>query len=242
MSNACPRSVRARLIVAVGAALFGVPAFLHGCADLGKDLPNETGPPPPTGDAPVISDVLPMRTFSGDTVQVAGVRFGATAGHVLFTGTALRGDVEATIVSWADDKITALVPAAASGPIRVQAGGIISQGAEFSTVPEVLFGRDVTPLFDFQVNGGHDCVSCHGFCEPACTGGFEILPYDRLMQGSATGIVVIPRRSASSRLIQVLLPTTPVGSRMPQSTVPFYMSDAEIQLISDWIDQGARSN
>jgi hypothetical protein len=229
------------LIVAVGAALLGALAFLHGCTDLGKDLAAETGPPPPTGNEPVISDVVPTRTFSGDTVQVAGVRFGATAGHVLFTGTALNADVEATIVSWADDKITALVPAAASGPIRVRAGELTSQGADFSTVPEVFFTTDVQPLIVLFSPPGYGCLNCHSGPEPL-PGGLSLSTYETLLAGSSIdGPVVIARRSTSSRLIQRLSPTTAVPLRMPQYG-PNYMSAAEIQLISDWIDQGARNN
>jgi hypothetical protein len=55
--------------------------------------------------------------------------------------------------------------------------------------------------------------------------------------------VIIPRRSASSRLVQRLLPTTPESLRMPQSAISApYLNDAEIQVVADWIDQGARDN
>jgi hypothetical protein len=237
-----PRFSGARRYGARSALAFSLLFLLHGCADLGKDLPNETGPPPPTGDAPSISSLIPTRTFPGDTVQVLGARFGANAGHLLFAGSS--GDVEATVISWADDKVTALVPAgAATGAVRVQAGQLTSTGSDFTAVPQVFFAADVQPLFNFGVLGGHDCVSCHGFCGSVCSGGLGIDTYDLLMTGSSIdGAVVIPRQSGTSRLIQRLLPTTPEGSRMPQPPNPLYMSAAEILLISDWIDQGARNN
>ena len=90
------------------------------------------------------------------------------------------------------------------------------------------FAADVEPLFL------HKCAGCHAF--GIAEGGFEVLPYEKLVSGPQ----VVPRLSGSSELIRRLLPTTPVAERMPQGGG--YLTDAEILKVADWIDQGARDN
>ena len=102
MSNAFPRAVRVRpgdFVVAVLGALL----LAEGCADLGDSLPSA-----PAGNSPTISELVPARTFPGDTVQVRGSGFGTTPGRVVFTSSSLRAVVDATVVTWANDRIVVL--------------------------------------------------------------------------------------------------------------------------------------
>lgn len=202
-----------------------VPAILAaGCSDFGND-----GVQPV--DSPTITDLVPMRTFPGDTVLVQGAGFGAEPGEVLFASSALRAaDASATILSWEDTRVRALVPGdVVTGDLTIRADGVESNALTFGVAPEISFSGDVVPRF---VTYG--CTGCHAF--PTVSGGLEVLPHAALVGNSA----VIPRRSSSSRLRQRLLPTTPASQRMPEGGP--YLSEAEILVIADWIDQGARDN
>lgn len=238
MSNALLREVPVRPDRLRAVAFFGVLLLAQGCADFGDGLR-----PGLAGGAPAIAELVPFRTFPGDTVQLIGSGFGTTPGRVVFTSTGLRAVVDATVVTWEDDRIVVLSPeGAGDGPVRVQVGELISQAADFATAPPRSYAGDIVPLLDYVFLGGHDCVTCH--YPEAPSGGLAVTPYASLLAGSSIdGRVVIPRRSVASRLVQRLLPSTPEPLRMPQagSNVP-YMTDAEIQVISDWIDQGAPNN
>ena len=242
VSNAFLRAIAVRLGGSFAVALLGALLLAEGCTDLGDVLPT-TSP----GDAttPSISELVPPRTFAGDTVQVLGSGFGTTPGRVVFTSNALRAVVDATVVTWQSNLIVVLSPAGAGdGPVRVQVGDLESDTAEFTVAPEVSFSNQVAVLFDFMAlgPGRYNCASCHAYCD-ICSGGLSVLPHDLLMRGDSDhGPVVIPRRSASSLLLQRLLPSQPIPYRMPQDGLPSYMPQEDIQVIADWIDQGARDN
>ncbi len=206
---------------------------LASCSDFGE--PANTAPLPVGG--PVITDLVPLRTFPGDTVLVQGAGFGVVPGEVLFESTSLRAaDVSATIVTWEDDRIRVLVPGTvAPGDVTVRVDEEESNAIAFDVATEISYSADVEPLFSNEpVPTGYGCWGCHAF--GAAEAGFTVYPYSSLISSTA----IIPRRSASSRLRQRLLPSTPVDQRMPKDGP--YMTDAQILRIADWIDQGARDN
>ncbi|HET9887218.1 MAG TPA: hypothetical protein VFR10_06855, partial [bacterium] len=104
--------------------------------------------------------------------------------------------------------------------------------------------QDVEPLWlTFQ------CMACHSSINPG--GGFRVatgnigsleLDYNAIFTTGTNPPNVIPRQSSASKMVQRILPTAGPGLRMPQDQFPRYLNDAEIQLIADWIDQGARNN
>lgn len=222
------RSVRTRVALPVLPVLLGLLAA--GCSDFGAPLRPDPAPDGEEPAGPAVDQLLPFRTFPGDTVVVAGRGFGAAPGTVTFAGPAgTRRD--ATVLSWADDRIRALVPGdAADGPVLVQVGDLETAGVAFETAAPVSFAADVAPLFDL-----YSCTVCHA--NGSSSGAFEVLPWSRLVASSA----VVPRDSRGSRLRIRLLPSTPLLQRMPEGG-PFYLNDAEILVLSDWIDQGARDN
>lgn len=210
------------LLAALGAVV------LTGCGDQGDPLAPDLDPG--GGGGPDIETLIPLRTFPGDTVVVVGSGFGEEPGTVTFAGPPLRADLAAAVVEWTDTGIRVLVPAGTTdGPVRVHVGEQASAGFPFGVAPEVSYADDMFPLL--QTFG---CTGCHAF--GAASGGFEVYPHDRIVASTA----VIPRRSGSSRLRQRLLPSTPVSQRMPQGGP--YLSDVQILVIADWIDQGARDN
>lgn len=71
-------------------------------------------------------------------------------------------------------------------------------------------------------------------------GGLDLSTYDTLRAGGVVGRadVVIPARPCSSVLIQKLRAAPPFGARMPLNGPPF-VEEAEIQLLADWVAEGA---
>jgi len=192
----------------------------------------DPGDPPET---PVIAEIVPFRTVAGDTVHISGETFGDTPGVVEFLSPESAVLAIGMNVSWSEDEIVVLVPAGAhaSGLIAVRVGEAASDPLAFERAPRVIsYQNDLLPLFQTYF-----CDSCHGG-----SGNLYVVPHALLMRGDSDhGPVVIPRRSAESHFRDRLLATTKF-LRMPEGGAPSYLSDEEVLLISDWIDQGARDN
>lgn len=89
--------------------------------------------------------------------------------------------------------------------------------------PQIGYSEDIQPIF-LRV-----CNSCHSAVVK--TMGLQVTSFEGVMTGSITGTVVIPGDSANSKLWQM------VGSgKMP---LIGSLTDAEKQLVKDWIDAGA---
>ncbi|HXO37244.1 MAG TPA: IPT/TIG domain-containing protein [Candidatus Acidoferrum sp.] len=82
---------------------------------------------------PLVTGLVPSRGPAGTQVQVNGTGFGATQG----SSTVAFGTVPATVVSWSDTQIVALVPNGVgnSNPVKVTEGGILSNTNVNFTVP-----------------------------------------------------------------------------------------------------------
>jgi YVTN family beta-propeller protein len=78
--------------------------------------------------------------------------------------------------------------------------------------------------------------NCHGTTNPGA--GLELVTWDRLIQGSRFGEVIIPFRPEDSHLVDHL--TGVATPRMPLSRDPLSASD--IQLIRQWIASGAQND
>ncbi|MEZ0395231.1 MAG: c-type cytochrome domain-containing protein [Anaerolineales bacterium] len=87
----------------------------------------------------------------------------------------------------------------------------------------VSFANDVWPIF--QAN----CSGCHGN-----SGGLNLASYDTLMAGGRRGPEIVPGDAGASRLVQYVQ-----SGRMPPNG---RLSDAEIQMIVDWVNAGAPNN
>jgi hypothetical protein len=105
----------------------------------------------------------------------------------------------------------------------------------------VSFASDIAPLLADM------CSRCHtpGGAAPVGLeiGGLDVSSYSTLRAGgvvSGTRIVVDGQPCASA-LVQKLRPEVPFGARMPLNGPPFLDAD-KIQLVHDWIAEGAREN
>ena len=86
---------------------------------------------------------------------------------------------------------------------------------------QVDYNLQIQPIFNNR------CVSCHG-----SMGGLNLTSYENLMDGGLSGYEVIPYDHASSELwIRVNSGQMPPGNND--------LTDAQVDLISQWIDEGA---
>ena len=104
---------------------------------------------------PLVTGLVPSHGPAGTQVQVNGTGFGATQG----SSTIAFGTVSATVVSWSDTQIVALVPNGVgnSSPVKVTEGGILSNTNVNFTVPVPTI-TSVTPT----IGGGGNPVTIAG--------------------------------------------------------------------------------
>lgn len=204
--------------------MFVIVFVLPGCDDMGSDLPNT-----PT---PIIRAVRPDSGKAGDTVRISGSRFGTTRSSsvVRFGGT----DVQ-TYFQWGDTAIVVLVPVSStSGTVTVTVGAVTSNALSFRVIGATTivrsFANDVLPRLS-----QYGCIGCHGG-----NGGLFVDTQPHLLQGGNHGPAVIAGNADGSILIKKISTTPPFGDRMPQGG-PF-LADSTIQVIKDWINQGALDN
>lgn len=114
--------------------------------------------------------------------------------------------------------------------------GVILINCEGSETAEVSYSRDIDPIFS---RGTYNCKYCHtGENESQ----LDLNTYKGLMGESQDGVVVKAYNSENSLLYQKLVMDYPPdgGDRMPKGGP--YLTSAELRLIRDWIDQGAKDN
>lgn len=103
----------------------------------------------------------------------------------------------------------------------------------------VSFAGDIQPLILRQMGG----CGCHLNGIGTQLAGLNLSSVSTLRMGgfnSGTRIV-IPGDPCSSIMYQKISDDPPFGSRMPLNGPPFW-TDAEIQLLHDWITEGANDN
>jgi mono/diheme cytochrome c family protein len=91
----------------------------------------------------------------------------------------------------------------------------------------VSFVNDVLPVFQAS------CINCHGGRE--IKEGLDLTTYEGTMAGSFNGTVLTPGNSNDSYLVHQLL-----EGEMPKRGPR--LADDQIQIIVDWINQGALNN
>ena len=109
---------------------------------------------------------------------------------------------------------------------------------------EVSFADDVQPIF------AASCVECHDkSAEGYATSGFSLGDYDSVMKGTNFGPVVVPGSSMSSSLYLLVAHKTDPKIHMPPHRDDALaegrgvsLSEAQIETVRAWIDQGAQDN
>jgi len=100
---------------------------------------------------------------------------------------------------------------------------------------EISFSQNIMPILEAK------CLSCHAEGEKGFkASGLSVESYEQVMKGTRDGPVIEPGYSYFSTLQIVVEHRADPSSSMPQNTAK--LSSAEIQMIGEWIDQGARNN
>lgn len=93
---------------------------------------------------------------------------------------------------------------------------------------KIDFARDIQPIFE------KNCLSCHG--AKKAMGQLRLDNKKLAFKGGISGIAILPGNSQKSLLLQRVLGTGD-QTRMPLAGSP--LSNAQIELLRAWIDQGA---
>ncbi len=110
--------------------------------------------------------------------------------------------------------------------------------------PQVSFSKDILPVFNDR------CLVCHdGKGEGSDKTDYLTTTYEEVMKGTKYGPVVIAGDSMSSTLYRVISHRTDPKIQMPPHhnislaegrSEP--LKSEEIELVKNWIDQGAKNN
>ena len=109
--------------------------------------------------------------------------------------------------------------------------GLLLAGCE----KQVSFSENVMPILEAK------CLSCHAEgSEGYVATGFSVESYEQVMKGTRDGPVIEPGYSYFSTLQIVVEHRADPSVSMPRNSAK--LSGPEIQLIGEWIDQGAKNN
>lgn len=92
---------------------------------------------------------------------------------------------------------------------------------------DISFANDVLPIFQAS------CANCHGGRE--IKEGLDLTNYEGVIKGSFNGPVINPGNADDSYLAQQV-----IEGEMPKRGP--HLADDQIQIIVDWINQGALNN
>ena len=93
------------------------------------------------------------------------------------------------------------------------------------------FARDIQPILESA------CLRCHGAVNPK--GRFRLDSRAAALRGSEDGVVILPGRSAESRLIHLVARVDP-EKQMPPPGKGEPLTAEQIGKLRAWIDQGAK--
>lgn len=190
---------------------------------------------------PRVASISPPAAEEGSEIRINGMRFGETAGRVIFSP-----DVAAEVTSWTDEAIVVNVPSAGADgrAIRVETElGLVSRPYPFAiadpTQPtlSLLQATIFTPRCTFG--------ACHSGARAGALSLVEGQSYSNLVSVASSQLAgavrVSPFDSASSLLTDKLENDPPVvGARMPQDGP--YLSAEEAALVRAWIERGAMND
>jgi uncharacterized membrane protein len=91
----------------------------------------------------------------------------------------------------------------------------------------VSFANDILPIIQSR------CIGCHG--RDRIEEGLDMNTHASLMAGSDNGLVIVPGDAANSLFVEMVA-TQKMPKRGPKLTPP------QVQLLTDWVNQGAMDN
>jgi len=118
-------------------------------------------------------------------------------------------------------------PNATESTVPATEAPVAATTANDSTSANVSFAADIKPIFDMR------CIKCHGV--ERTKEGLDMQTYENIFAGSRNGPVVEPGNADNSLLVQLI-----GEGEMPNRGDP--VTPEELQLIIDWVNQGALNN
>lgn len=119
-------------------------------------------------------------------------------------------------------------------PVATVAGLLIVHGC---ATQQVSYQHDVVPILESR------CIKCHAPPDGAGyrTTGLSMLTYDSLMHGTDYGPVIVAGDSRRSILNMLVEGRAGKQQRMPHNEQTG-LSDAQIEILKNWVNQGAPDN
>jgi hypothetical protein len=120
----------------------------------------------------------------------------------------------------------------------------VCDNADTRPATPVSFRADILPLINRSMGGcGCHLQSAGGGGTGIQLSGLNLSSFATLREGGLTSgdHIVIAGSPCTSILYQKLSDAPPFGSRMPLNGPPFFNAD-ELQLVHDWIAEGAADN
>lgn len=100
---------------------------------------------------------------------------------------------------------------------------------------EISFSTQIQPIIQAR------CIECHATGGQGYqASGLSMETYDSLMKGTKFGPVIKPGDSVSSTLMRLIEGKADPSIRMPHGKQP--LTDEQIKLFKEWINQGAKNN
>jgi uncharacterized membrane protein len=115
-------------------------------------------------------------------------------------------------------------PTAADTTAPTESAAATQPAVEGATVS---FTNDILPIFESR------CINCHG--GDKTQEGLDLKTHAALMAGSDNDSVITPGDSVNSLLVELVV-SQKMPKRGPKLTPP------QVQLITDWVNQGALDN
>ena len=126
---------------------------------------------------------------------------------------------------------------AVGGLLAWGAGAVLASAPAWSAAPVVSFKQQIQPIFQ------QHCVMCHN---PGQIGyksiHLDLSNYEGVMAGSTYGAAVIPHQPQFSPLIAVLKKNGHAFKNLNMPPLGPPLSAEQIELIGEWIRQGAKDN
>ena len=126
--------------------------------------------------------------------------------------------------------------------VTLMALGIMVALPQEKSTGGVSFKDDVFPVVKAR------CLPCHSE-DNFNPSELSLDSYDLMMQGGKNGTLVVAGKAKESLLIKKLAEVPPFGERMPLNKKQVisegkakYLSEAELKIITEWINQGAKNN
>jgi RHS repeat-associated protein len=173
---------------------------------------------------PLITGLSPSSGPEGTQVQINGIGFGATQG----ASTMKFNGVAASVVSWSDAQIVAVVPStASSGPVQVTEGGVGGNANIYFTVPapqiislSPTIGGEANPVTingsGFHAAQGSNSVIFNGRSATA-TSWSDAQIVATVPSGSSTGPVKVYVNGVDSNLLNYTVPSLVISSLTPST-------------------------